>query len=120
MSRTAHLWTMAAFGGGLSVLLPGLFYCLRFLPVSGINLPNREYWLAPERRDETYRVFFVAGVWLASLQVLLMIGLHLLVVDANASQPPRMSNSVFMLGGGFLLAIGVLIYLLVRRFSRAV
>lgn len=118
--RTAHLWTMAAIGGGLSVLLPGVFYCLRFLPVSGINLPNRDYWLSPERRGETYRVFFAAGLWLAALQVLLMLGLYLLVVEANASQPPRMSDAVWLLGGGYLLAIGVLIYLLVRRFSRVV
>lgn len=120
MSRTAYLGTFVGFVCGLSIFLPTVFYCVRFLPASGINLPNRDYWLAPERRAETYRILFQVGIWLACFQVLLMLGLHLLVVEANASQPPRMSDAVFVLGGSFLLAIGILIYFLVRRFGSAV
>ena len=41
---------------GLAILMPGLVvglsYAIRFMPNALINLPRREYWLAPERRQE--------------------------------------------------------------------
>ncbi|MEM7455882.1 MAG: DUF1648 domain-containing protein [Planctomycetota bacterium] len=36
--------------------LPAVGYFSRFLPDSLINMPNKEYWLAGDRREETYRV----------------------------------------------------------------
>ena len=50
-------WSFAALFGGLilgaTILYWGLPALLRNLPISLINLPNREYWLAPERKDQT-------------------------------------------------------------------
>lgn len=118
ISRSAHLWTIGGLAVGLSLAMLLLFYCLRFLPASGINLPNRDYWLAPERRRDTFAALFRAGIWLACLEVVLMLGLHLLLVDANAAKPPHMSDGVWLIGGGFLVAVGVWSVLLVRRFYR--
>ncbi|RYD60187.1 MAG: DUF1648 domain-containing protein, partial [Verrucomicrobiaceae bacterium] len=43
MSRSEHLWTVGGIAVGLSALMLILFYCLRFLPVAGINLPNKSH-----------------------------------------------------------------------------
>ena len=38
---------------GVAALLVGLPWLLKITPTSLINLPNKSYWLAPERREET-------------------------------------------------------------------
>ncbi|MBX3417048.1 MAG: DUF1648 domain-containing protein [Pirellulaceae bacterium] len=47
--------TAVMLSAGLVTLLPlffvGISVVIRWMPTSTINLPNREYWLAPERRD---------------------------------------------------------------------
>ena len=62
------------------------------------NLPNRDYWLAPQRIDRT-RTFLVAhGVWFGILFTSLMCFMHWLVLDANRRIPPTLSNQAFFIG----------------------
>ncbi len=116
-SRVDYLWTTAALGCGLSLAIAFLFYFVRFVPDSGINLPRREYWLAPEHRAKTYSILFNSGIWLACLMSLFVLTMHFLVIEANAAQPPRMSDNIWLLIGGLTVAIGIWTYLLVHRFT---
>jgi len=60
-----------------------------------LKLPNRDYWLAPQRIDRT-RAFLVAhGVWFGSLLVALVCCVHWLELGANRLQPPHLSNQTF-------------------------
>jgi serine/threonine-protein kinase len=119
MSRNAYVWGMGGFALGMTAVLVGTFYCLRFFPPTLVNLPNREYWLAPERRQETFDSIFRAGVWLATLQALLFLGVNLLVVDANTSQPVVLSSNMWLLIVAFMVATLVWICFLIQRFWRA-
>src|SRR4051794_16547662 len=50
MPRDAF-FTSLALGCGAAVLLPALApQVLRHVPAAAINIPHRDYWLAPERR----------------------------------------------------------------------
>ena len=118
MSRASYLWTMAGVAVGLSAFLAGIFYCVRYFPTSTFNLPQRDYWLAAERRHETFSFLFCAGMWLSIFQAVFLFGIHLLVVDANTSQPARLSSSIWLLAAGFLVATIVWICFLVVRFRR--
>lgn len=60
-----------------TALLPAL------LPVSLINLPNKDYWFAPERRAQSLLYLSGQGFWLGCLLLLLMCGVHALVSAAN-------------------------------------
>lgn len=91
MSRPGFLGFSLAFPLGLSFVIAGSLYLTRFLPESSINLPNKEYWLAPERRAETFDRLFALGLELACLTMLLMIGVHALLIRANLSPPPQIS-----------------------------
>jgi uncharacterized membrane protein len=72
-----------------------------------MKLPNRDYWLAPERIART-RSFLVAhGIWFGSLLVGLMCFMHWLVLDANRQQPPLLSNQAVFLG--LLVLLGCMI-----------
>jgi uncharacterized membrane protein len=65
---------------------------------SQFKLPNRDYWLAPQRIART-RSFLVAhGIWFGSLLVGLMCFMHWLVLDANRHQPPFLSNQLLFVG----------------------
>lgn len=109
MSRPTYAG--ATLGGAVLVaaLCAGPLYLTRFLPESMINIPNRAYWLSPERRDEADRRMLAFGLWLSALCIGLFIGLHLLTIRANRMQPPRLPTTdglilmaVFLLGMGYL------------------
>ncbi|MGC1519932.1 MAG: DUF1648 domain-containing protein [Steroidobacteraceae bacterium] len=84
-----------------------------------LKLPNREYWLAPQRIDRT-RAFLVAhGVWFGSLLVILACLVHWLELVANRQQPPHLSNSMFAaVMIAFLLATAAWIAALMVAFRR--
>jgi hypothetical protein len=116
--RDSYLWSMAGMAVGMAAFLVGIFYSIRFFPPSLINLPHRDYWLAPDRRRETLEFMFCAGVWLAIFEVVFLFAVHLLVVAANASRPVSLSSSIWLLVAGFLLATIGWLYFLIRRFYR--
>jgi serine/threonine-protein kinase len=119
MSRNAYVWGMGGFALGMTAVLVGTFYSIRFFPPTLVNLPSREYWLAPERRQETFDGIFRAGVWLATLQTLLFLGVNLLVVDANTSKPVVLSSNMWLLIVAFMVATLFWICFLIQRFWRA-
>jgi uncharacterized membrane protein len=112
MSRSSYLVFMAIFGMIFPMLAPLAGLLVGRLPVSSINLPNKEYWLAPERRDATVAFLIAQLLRLGVLELGLVIVLHQLMIEANRQQPPRMSNViwgvlavfvVFTLGWGWSL-----------------
>jgi hypothetical protein len=118
MTRSGTLWAMGGVTLGLTVLLLGAFYGIRYLPASVINLPKREYWLGGERRADTVEFLFRAGVWLACIEVLLMLGVHGLLVAANLQATPRLSAGIYALGGGSLAAVIIWSVVVIGRFYR--
>ena len=80
------------------------------LGTSAINIPNRAYWLAPERRRETDDKVFTLGLWIACLSVALFLGLHVLIVRANRAVPVGLpAEAGIGLMSAFLTGIGGLI-----------
>src|SRR5690606_13247496 len=118
MSREAHLWLMAAFGVGLPLALAAMFYGVRYFPVSIVNLPHREYWLAEERRAETSARIFQMGLWMALFEAALALGTHIAVVYANLAQPVRLDMRVWLMLGLFLAATAVWLWVYLRSFAR--
>jgi uncharacterized membrane protein len=56
---------------------------IRVLPVSLINLPNRDHWFAPERRRQSHARLMGHMLWFACLMVAFIIGMNHLVFLAN-------------------------------------
>jgi uncharacterized membrane protein len=88
-------------------------------PKARLNLPHREFWLAPERREE--------AVWrirrgMAQFNTRLLVFLCYvqgLVVRANGQQPAHL-DSAWMIGGLAVFAVVMLAWLLgfARQFRR--
>ena len=117
MSRDGYVWFMVGIVTFVSLTMLAAFGSVRFLPNSLINIPRRDYWLAPERRDETARTLLRYGLLMVGLISLFFLAIHLMIVAANESQPVRLSNDVWWLLVAFLATTGVLTFKLYRRFA---
>jgi uncharacterized membrane protein len=107
------------------VLLPALFVEFRLhrkiatTPEKNLNLPNRQYWLAPERRDKTFAYFEMFCAWFGCAFLLVEVCAMGLAMRANFQGPPRMPTApIASLLVGFATFTIVGVVSLLRRFSR--
>ena len=108
---------------GSAVLVPALLVCLLWLTVLRyprfVNLPNREYWLADERRVQTAEFLAARAIWFAALLALLALALHLLVLRANHLNPARLDPAgLLAVVAAFVVALGAWLSHLHRHFER--
>jgi tRNA A-37 threonylcarbamoyl transferase component Bud32 len=120
MSRRAYL----AFEYGFPALIAGLFAGLsalvRMLPAWCINIPRKDYWLAPERRALTGRLLRNRMGWLLCLLTLFFAGLHVLTVQANRAVPPQLPmGGLLLLVIAFFVGLMIWMALLLMRFAEA-
>jgi len=121
MTRSAYLIVMGAVAVGIPALI---LYSLRramrrALGSDSINIPNRAYWLAPERRDASVAWLVGHAARLAAGVSVFAFILHLVLKRTNQLVPPRLDPATAMA----LLALslcGVLAWAvgLVRHFRR--
>jgi uncharacterized membrane protein len=119
MTRTGYAIFMVAFGIGLPLVISALIPMIsRWLPAR-INIPNRQYWLAPDRREETLLFLRWHLGWLATLMAFFALGIHHLILMANALRPPALPHTPFLfMLGCFLAGMAVWTGLLWRRFRK--
>lgn len=115
MPRDSHTITQA----GISVFVAGLFYALtlvlRRLPDRFINLPHREYWLAPERRVATLAWLGAMLLWLGALLQAFLAYVFYEVWRANlAAKPELRLNLLWLQVSLFIITTGLVITLLYR------
>lgn len=89
---------------------------LRLFPYRSWSLPNRGYWLSPERIDETMRYLEEQMVWCGAVTAAFMIIVIQLAVEANLNPPPVLSSAVTWLLVGYFVYMGVWLYRLFRHF----
>lgn len=120
MSREANLVAFVALGFLLPLFIYGIFCLTSVFPTQLINLPRREYWLAPERRDATLRELRRQALWLGCLIILFIAGLYVVTLLANQQNPAQLDSShVLLLLGGFFAGLAIWVVLLYRRFGKA-
>jgi uncharacterized membrane protein len=84
-----------------------------------LNIPHREYWLAPERIDATLSTLRKWTAVVAVATIGLQCFVHRLVLSANAADDPELDQRALLIGLGvfaaFMLASIVVLH---RRFRR--
>jgi uncharacterized membrane protein len=118
MSRSGYVRFVLCLAVGLPAIVVAVLWIV-YSRATDLKLPNREYWLAPERLDRT-RAFLVAhGVWFGSLLVTLGCFVHWLELGANRLQPAHLSNESFAaVLIAFLVATAAWIAALIFAFRR--
>jgi uncharacterized membrane protein len=107
---TAHFTRAfyAKFLFGIGVAFPIAMVALLSVVYSKANdmkLPNRDYWLAPERIAQTRALLVAHGIWFGCLMVAMVCYMHWLVMTAHRSVPPHLSNQQVL--GGLLVFMGI-------------
>jgi hypothetical protein len=85
-----------------------------------INIPNGDYWLAPQRLEASLDFLASHAYRLGRLAIVLMTGLHYVVLVANRTEPPMLPGAWFMaITMGFIFALIMWVIALYRRFPRS-
>ena len=119
MSRDGYWVFMLSFVIGMPTLVTVLIGSLPRKYPNWTNLPNKEYWLAPERQKDSIAYLSAHSKRLGCLLVMFMLGIHYTIMIANQTQPPtlpvRQFSSIVV---GFALALIWWIVRLYRRFPK--
>jgi uncharacterized membrane protein len=84
-----------------------------------INLPNKEFWLAPVRRDHTLSVLRTQMAWFACALLTFLIVVNQLVFNANQSVPRHLNGSQFTMALlAFLSFVAIWTIRLISYFSK--
>jgi hypothetical protein len=102
---------------GITILLPNLMG--KHPRLRWWNLPNRDYWLAPENLPKTVEHVQRQLAWCGVMTLLLLMAVFQLVVEANRHDPPVLDNTrmlVFIVAYvAFMLLWSFMFW---RKFSR--
>ncbi|MEY4579051.1 MAG: hypothetical protein RL701_3754 [Pseudomonadota bacterium] len=104
--------------GTLSLLLV-IPVIAHMAPSRVMNVPNREYWLAPERperRQQLQDKLTLFSRWFAAALAVLFTGLLELVLRANLTNGVTQPSQMHVLVAGFLCAVIGLSLILFRMF----
>jgi uncharacterized membrane protein len=120
MSKTTFFgFHLAAIGvlTAVFLLLPAL---LRYVPSSLINLPNKDYWLAPERRKETLahlsgRLTGFGAVTLALLAIVMELVIRANLPGSDGKLP---SKPMWILLGAYAVFLILWLIPTITHYSR--
>ena len=106
---------------GITALLFVLFGAINLmfgkLPDSWWNLPHKQYWLAPERRETTIRRMRSQMLWFGIISMLLELGVIQLAIQANLDQTGRLADGILWAIGAYVLLSTIWAVALIRSFS---
>jgi uncharacterized membrane protein len=114
--------TFLALYGGVVVITIGpillLPWLLRYIPDDLINMPHKEYWLAPERREETLRTVGVYLLWIGVGTLMLISHLMGETFATNLEPEPHLRDTFWWALGLYLAFVAVWCVVFVRHFRR--
>jgi hypothetical protein len=89
------------------------------IPPSMINIPNRAYWLAPQRAGESLAFLSEQGVWFGCIFLVFLVCVDEFLVKANSTTPPVFPTGPFLCSMALLFAaIGLWALRMFKRFRQ--
>lgn len=93
MSKTNFVAMTLLLQFGLAAMMFGIGWLVRVLPPSMINIPNKEYWLAGERRDQTLNDSAAMMAWIAAGTAVFMMVIFYFSFDANVGEKNGLNST---------------------------
>lgn len=95
----------------------GLGLAMQKIPNSLINLPNKDYWLAPVRRQQTLDYMFPQLLWLGSLTMLLLLDMFHQSFMVHLGKATKL-NHFWITMGIYLILTTVWCIAIYKRFNK--
>lgn len=92
--------------GVLLVEFLGLPWFIQQMPDSWINLPNKAYWLAPQRRSQAFSIFRQYFQWFGVALMAMLICVNQLVYRANVTRA-NFDSSIWLLLAAFFVFVAI-------------
>ena len=89
-----------------------------FLPDRMLDLPHKDYWLAPQQRRQTRRWLTGVLLWLTNATLLFVTALKELICRANYRPKSEMGMALWAVVAAYLPFVAVMSVGLIRRFRR--
>jgi len=118
MSKDPFLALSVGLVTFIAVVWLGIHLLIARMPDSMVNLPHKDYWLAPQRRKQTHAFMASVMLWLACATMGLIIAVDQLVIQANLSEAQTLSNAFWVLLSLYLVFTVVWLVRLFLRFKR--
>lgn len=93
MLKAAFFWPFSLVALIVAIIVLLTPKLLAILPPSMINLPNRDHWLAPERRAETVRYMEAAMAWFGCAFFTFISFATCLAIQVNLAPGRRFDSS---------------------------
>ncbi|MCB0364993.1 MAG: DUF1648 domain-containing protein [Bdellovibrionaceae bacterium] len=100
--RDVHMWMMLVVYGIMAFSFGLLPHVITKVPPSLVNLPRKDYWLAPVRVKATLQDIRDRMAWLGIVVFLFFMVVGHLVSEANKLSPPRLPDAFLWCLGIFL------------------
>jgi hypothetical protein len=118
-SQIAFFGTELAVVVLAAVMAFGLPRILGAVPVSLINVQNKEYWFAPAQRENTLLFFKLQFAWFGCALLAFLLFVNELVFRANLVSPHRLNTTFFVAAMAVFLAFVVVWTIrLISHFSK--
>ncbi len=126
-SGAPNAWQSKALFVGLFCFIYALFATLYFalphllisMPATLVNIPNRTYWLAPQRREHTAQLVGDRMAWFGAVQIAFIAFMGQLAINANLSGAGgRLGSAVVWVGIGFAVFLIVWMIQFFRLFRQ--
>ena len=106
----------------VNIFLSGMFFAICYflpkLPNSIINLPNKEFWLSEERREDSINLFQRFMCWMGSLTLGLLSLIFQEVYSTNLAGGNKISSYIWIYMIIFLSAITFMTIKLIFHFNK--
>lgn len=113
MSKTNFVAVTLLIQVGIAGVMFGVGRLVNVLPISMVNIPNREYWLAEERREQTLSETESMLAWIAAGTAAFMMVIFYLTFEANVGVNKRLNSTVTWVAIGVYF-VWLLLFCVVR------
>lgn len=120
MSRDGYRTFIVVFAIAVPLFVVAVVGLLPRAFPGAVNIPDRDYWLAPERRENTLGYLFGWACSFGSLLALFIAAVHAAVLVANSFEPPRLPGMLFVIdlvafGAGIVVWVAAITFHFRRR-----
>jgi uncharacterized membrane protein len=117
MTRAGHVRFTVLMGIGSSAFVVAVFALIGWMGDAVVNVPHKDYWLVPERRQATSEFIQRQGIVFALLMLGFIAAVHHSILVANERSPVSLAlREAAWLGGGFLVASLLWVAVFIGRF----